>query len=293
MINRKTNTIAPTLFILPMLLLVLIFMVYPIFRGILMSFFEARGLTSDLGTFVGFENYESVMTTDRFWNSLVVTLLYSVSSVALIIVISLSLALLLNSDFPGRTAARVVITIPWAVSEVACVMVWVFMFDSNYGVLNFFLSKLGLIDSYNSWLNNVSTALPSIVVMTVWKISPFSIIIFLTSLQSVPKELYEVARIDGARPFRVLRSITIPLIKPTIMLLILINIIWSFKRFTIIWLTTQGGPSGHTESLVILIYKYVFQMFNTGYGATVGVLGLVVILFVTVLYFRVQRSDDM
>ena len=258
-----------------------------------MSFFEARGLTSDLGTFVGFENYESVMTTDRFWNSLVVTLLYSVSSVALIIVISLSLALLLNSDFPGRTAARVVITIPWAVSEVACVMVWVFMFDSNYGVLNFFLSKLGLIDSYNSWLNNVSTALPSIVVMTVWKISPFSIIIFLTSLQSVPKELYEVARIDGARPFRVLRSITIPLIKPTIMLLILINIIWSFKRFTIIWLTTQGGPSGHTESLVILIYKYVFQMFNTGYGATVGVLGLVVILFVTVLYFRVQRSDDM
>ena len=152
MSNRKIN-ITPTLFILPMLLLVLVFMIYPIFRGVLMSFFEARGLSSELGTFVGLENYESVLTTERFWNSLVVTILYSLFSVTLIIVVSLSIALLLNTNFPGRTAARVVMTIPWAVSEVACVMVWVFMFDSNYGVFNFFLSKLGFIDSYNSWLN--------------------------------------------------------------------------------------------------------------------------------------------
>lgn len=282
----------PYYFLLPMLVIIIPLVLYPIVSGAYMSLFDMKGLATEFTNFVGLGNYQMLFSSKRFLNSLTTTLLYTVYSVVGTMLMALVSATLLNGRFRGRTIARVAMTAPWAVPEVACVMIWVFMLDPNYGVVNNIFSALGITSSYIRWLNDVSTAFGSVIMITIWKISPFSTIIILTALQTVPKELYEVANIDGANAYLSYTKITLPMIKPTLMLLFLLNTIWSFKRFTIIWLSTQGGPAGTTENLVILVYKFIFKMFKPGQAAAVGVMGLGLTLIITIIYFFIQKKQE-
>ena len=286
------HKLVPYYFLIPLLAIVAPLLIYPIFRGIVMSFFDLKGLSPELKNFTGFGNYQYIFSNPRFLNSAITTVAYTIYCVVFTLLVGLFSATLLNARFPGRTAARVAMTLPWAIPEVACVMIWVFMFDPNFGVFNNILMNLGVINHYGKWLNDVNTAFPSVIATTIWKIFPFSTIVILTALQTVPTELYEVAKIDGANALSVYTRITLPLIRPTLMLLMLLNTIWSFKRFTIIWLSTQGGPSGTTENLVILMYKYIFQMFKPGLAAAVGVMGLLLTMVITVVYFVIQKKQE-
>lgn len=288
-INQK---LVPYYFILPLLAIIIPLLVYPIFRGTIMSLFDLKGLSPELTNFIGLDNFKYIFSSKRFINSVTTTIGYTICCVLGTMIVGLGSAMLLNVKFPGRTVARVAMTLPWAVPEVACVMIWVFMLDPNFGVINYIFSSLGLTNTYLKWLNDISLAFPSVISMTIWKIFPFSTIVILTALQTVPKDLYEVAKIDGANAVTVFTKITLPLIKPTLMLLMLLNTIWSFKRFTIIWLSTQGGPAGTTENLVILIYKFIFQMFKPGLAAAVGVMGLLLTLVITWIYFMIQKKQE-
>lgn len=281
----------PYLYMIPLLTIILPLLIYPIFRSVIMSLFDLRGLEPELTNYAGLSNYQQIFSSARFLNSLKTTILYTLFCVTGTILVGLGTAMLLNSKFRGRTIARVSMTIPWAVPEVAVVMIWVFMLDPNYGVINFVFSKLGIVSDYVRWFNGVDTAFYILIVMTIWKIFPFSTIVILTALKTVPEELYEVARIDGAGVIAVFRKITLPLIRPTLMLIILLNTIWSFKRFTLTWLSTQGGPAGTTETLVVLVYKYTFQMYKPGVAAAVGVMGLILTLLISSAYFFIQKRQ--
>lgn len=264
--------------------------IYPILRGMLISFFSPPGLTLSLGKFVGLDNYARLLQGASFWISLKTTIIYTICCLIGAVGMGLITALLLNRKFKGRGFARILITVPWAIPEVAAVMIWVFMLDPSYGVVNFLLSKMGIISEYVRWLNQLNTALWTVLFVTIWKIFPFSSIVLLTALQSVPEDLYEAAQIDSANSFQTFWHITIPCIRPTLMLLSLLITIWSFKRFSIIWLMTQGGPMRRTETLVVMVYRTAFKFFDTGYAAAIGVMGLVLSLVITAVYFWAQKK---
>jgi len=279
----------PYLLILPGLILILVVLVYPIIQGVATSFFRPKGLLPGAGPFVGLDNYLRLLTDEEFWNALWVTLIYVFWCLVGALSIGLGTALLLNQRFKGRGLARVIMTLPWAVPEVAAALIWIWMLNPDVGIVNLLATRLGLITQHIRWLNQVEWALPTVLVITIWKIFPFSSVVLLTALQSVSDELYEAAAIDGANKFQSFLNITIPGIRPTLLLLALLVTIWSIKRFALIWITTQGGPVGKTETLVIMVYRAAFKFFDLGYAAAIGVVGLCLSILVTVLFFWFQK----
>jgi multiple sugar transport system permease protein len=195
----------------------------------------------------------------------------------------------MNRRFFGRAAARTAITLPYAFPEVAAVLVWAWMFSQQFGVLNVFARWLLPISDNLPWLTNPNLAMFSVLLVTLWKIFPFYSLVVLTALQTVEVELYEAARMDGAGPIASFRHVTLPGIAPTLSIMTLLVTVFSFRRFTTIWLLTGGGPAGSTQTLVIDVYQTAFRFFELSYGATLGVAGLVVTLLVTVAYFALQR----
>lgn len=278
----------PYALILPGLVLILVILIYPILQGVATSFFRPKGLLPGLGPFVGFDNYSRFLTDREFWNAFRVTLVYVFWCLVGTLSVGLGTALLLNRQFKGRGLARVLMTAPWAVPEVAAALIWIWMLNPDVGIVNLLATKMGLISQNIRWLNQIQWALPTVLVITIWKIFPFSSIVLLTALQSVSDELYEAAAIDGANKFQSFLNVTIPGIRPTLLLLALLVTIWSIKRFALIWITTQGGPVGSTETLVILVYRAAFKFFDLGYAAAIGVVGLSLSLLVTIVFFWLQ-----
>lgn len=288
--SRRRAERLPYALVLPALALILVFLILPILLGVGTSLFRPKGLLPGLGTFVGLDNYARLVGDKAFWNSLWVTLVYTAVCLLGTLSVGLGTALLLNGRFEGRVLARVIMTAPWAIPEVAAILIWVWMLNPNYGVVNSIASQLGLISQNIRWLNQVQWALPTVLVITIWKIFPFSTIVLLTALQGVPEELYEVAAIDGAGRLQSFVNVTLPGIRPTLSLLALLVSIWSLKRFSVIWLTTQGGPVGRTETLVILVYRAAFKFFDVGYAAAIGTVGLVLSMVITLLFFWAQKQ---
>jgi multiple sugar transport system permease protein len=186
---------------------------------------------------------------------------------------------------------RGLVIIPWAAPVIPVALVSTWILDNQYGVLNWTLSKLGLIDSNVAWLNDESTALPTILVITIWRIFPFSAIVLLAALQAVPDELYEAARVDGASPLNRFKNVTLPVIRPTVGILCLFVTIWSIRRFDLIWVLTEGGPLRSTTTLVIDLYHTAFRTSELGMGSAIGVVGLVISTLVTIVYFIVQTRS--
>ena len=206
-----------------------------------------------------------------------------------ILVVSTGMALLVNRPFKGRTLARGLITLPWAFPEVAAVLLWLWMFNQQYGILGQLVLSLRLTSGTAPWLTDPSWAMLSLILMTVWKIFPFYTLVILTALQTIQQELYEAARIDGANPVQSFFHITLPGIMPVFSVLTLLVTIWSLQRFTSIWLLTGGGPANATETLSIKVYNAAFRFHDLGYGSTIGVVGLVLSLGVAALYFTTER----
>lgn len=282
----------PYLFVSPVLLYLLVFQVYPVFREIQISFTDASLLKPLAGDWVGFDNYIDILTSDRFYQMLRVTLIYAVGSVAGTIVVALLAALFMNRPFIGIGVIRALITIPWAAPDVAIVLIFVWMFNNQYGVINYFLSQVGLIQSYQRWLDNPANAMPVVLFITIWKIFPFSALVLLAALQSIPEELFEAARVDGADQLNVFKNVMLPWISPTLAIVTLLVTIWSLRRFSIVWLLTQGGPVLATNTLVIDVYRESFKSLHLGYGAAIGVIGLAISLIATGIYFFLTQRQE-
>jgi multiple sugar transport system permease protein len=266
-----------------------VLILYPIAQGLVTSLTRTELLSAAPPVWVGGANYRRMLGDPAFWGALWTTVVYTVLVVSATVVTSVATALLLNARFFGRGGARAVVTLPYAFPEVAAVLVWTWMFSQQFGVLNVFARWVLPVTENLPWLTDPRLAMGSLLLVTLWKIFPFYSLVVLTALQTVAAELYEAARIDGAGLVGCFRHVTLPGIAPTLALMTLLATIFSFRRFTTIFLLTGGGPAGATRTLVISVYDHAFRFFDLSYGMTLGVAGLVVTLLIALAYFAAQR----
>jgi multiple sugar transport system permease protein len=281
----------PYWFIAPVSLYLFLFQGVPLLQELYLSFTSTSLLSPREHVFVGFDNYRDLFYASDFANTLVVTAIYTAACVVLAIGFGLAAALLLDSPFSGRAVARALVTIPWAAPPVAVALIFSWMFNAQYGVFNFAQRVLG-IQAFENWLDSPQHALPAILITTIWQIFPFASVVILAALQGVSIDLREAAIIDGAGRIQVFRAVIWPTIRPTVMLLALFITIWSLRRFDLIWLMTQGGPIGATDTLVIELYRRAFVYRDLGLAAAVGMVGLAIALIVTLIYFRVSQRAE-
>ena len=282
---RKKIDIWPYLLIAPALIIILAMVFVPAFNAILMSFqsYDLRR-PSEIG-FVGLSNYGEVLQDSLFWESLLRTVIWVVFGVGFQFVFGFALALLLNKKFKGRGIARSVSLIPWVTPGVLIGLMWRWIYDGSYGVLNDILLKLGLIQDKIPFLAQESTALPSVIVTIIWQGVPFFALMLLAGLQGVPGELYEAADIDGANAFQKLFKVTIPSLKNTIFVTTLLRIIWVSNSVDVIFNMTGGGPAYSTQTLSVYIFNKATSL-NLGYSSTMSILLTLLLLLVAVPYLK-------
>lgn len=274
---------APYLFILPLVLYLVLFQGIPLLKELMLSFTDASLLSPNSASFVGWENYRTLLEDSSIHEVFYITAIYTVSCVVLSISLGLGAALLLDKAFRGRGLVRALVTIPWAAPPVAVALIFIWIYNGQYGIFTHLLQWLGL-GGDRSWLDAPGLALPAILITTIWQIFPFSSVVLLAALQGVPEELREAAIIDRADRLNQFRAVVWPVIRPTVALLTLFITIWSLRRFDLIWLMTQGGPTGATNTLVIELYRNAFVNFDLGSAAALGMIGVGIALVITLAY---------
>lgn len=288
--RRRPGELLGYAFIAPAVLYLAVFLLVPLAQGIAMSFTDAKLINPTGGSSVGFDNYAQTLGADRFWNSLLATVIYTAATVAGTLALGTAAAVLVNRAFRGRGLVRAIMTFPYAMPTVAVALVFAWMYNRSNGVFNRGLGVLGIGET--GWLTDPDWGMASVVAATVWKVFPFVMLIVLAALQSVSAELYEAARIDGADALSTFRSIVLPHLAPTLRIVALLMTIWSIRRFEIIFLLTGGGPVETTNSLVINVYRTAFSDQELGLAAAVGALGLVLSLAVTCVFLAVERREN-
>lgn len=256
-------------FLLPAALTLGLLVVYPLLYGAYVSLFNTNLVNR--WDFVGFSNYLSVFTQSGFARSIWLTLQFTVGTVAGHLIIGLALALLLNLDLPGRAAFRAILIVPWLFPEVVVAMLWKWMFNPLYGIINHTLISIGVLAQPVTWLGDPSLAMPAVVVATIWKGYPLVMIMLLAGLQSIPNEQFESAQIDGANPLQVFRYVTLPNLRSVLMVALILDTVWWFKHFAMVWVMTQGGPVDATNVVSIDIYKTAFSSFSFGPAAAMAI----------------------
>lgn len=291
--NEKTKyslieTIWGWLFLLPTVVGLMILNIIPIFQTIYQSFFKT-GAFGKGNVFVGLDNYQKMFADKAVWQALFNTFKYTIVEVPLSIVIALILAVLLNRNIRGRTIYRTIYFLPMVAAPAAVAMVWRWLYNSEFGLLNHLLNSMGL-KSVN-WISNPNITFISIAIVGVWSVIGYNMVLFLAGLQEIPKDYYEAAEIDGANSIRQFFSITIPLISPTMFFVSVTRIIGAMQVFDSIYMMLDiSNPAfSKTQSLVYLFYKYSFIESNRGYGSTIVMLLLAVILIITVIQLRLQK----
>lgn len=282
----------PYALVAPAAIYLLLFQGVPLLQEVRLSVSDTPLLNPGRFEFVGFDNFAKILGEPGFLNSLWITTVYVVSCVIGIIAIGLGAALLMNRDFKGRGLVRSLVIIPWAAPAVAIALIFVWMLNAQYGIVNRALDPVGLAPAGGVWLDNPSLALPTILTITIWQLFPFTAVVILAALQAVPQELREAATIDGAGRWMQFRTVVWPVISPTVALMALLVTIWSIRRFELIWLMTQGGPIGATNTLVIDLYRRGFIANQLGESAAVGIIGLTISLLITIVFFVVSNRAD-
>ncbi len=278
-------------FIAPALIAIAVFFAIPMVSALVLSLtdFDIYAL-ADLRNlrFVGFENYERLLTNPLFWGAMRNTGLFALIGVPLSIAASLAAAVILNARVvKWRPIWRVMFFAPYVTTLVATAVLWNYLLHTRYGVINWAITSLGLpaVD----WLGNPSTSIPAILIFVVWKIFGYNMLIFLAVLQTVPDDLYEAARIDGAGPWKSFRHVTLPAIAPTLLLVSIISIAGFFQLFAEPYVMTQGGPAQSTVTVLYFMYEEGFKWWNLGSASAVAFILFVCILAVTLLQLAVAR----
>lgn len=280
----------PYLLVGPIILFELALIVYPILQGILGSFQNIQLASNRPVEWVGLANYARLFSDPEFWKIVQVTLIFTGLVIVVAIGAGLMTALLFNRPFRGRAAARSLMMLPWAFPEVPVAMIFIWILSPQFGVVNLLVRWIPGVDQNPQWLQVPALALGSMVLITAWKAFPFYSLVILAALQSVPHEIYEAAKVDGAGSWQLFRHITIPSISTTLELLAVLASIFSFKQFTIIYLMTGGGPSGWTETIVIRIYNTAFRFYDYSYAAALGVAGFVISLLIVMVFIVLQAQ---
>jgi multiple sugar transport system permease protein len=260
---------------------------YPLVSGILLSFERADFVGSRLvvQSFT-LQNYARALSSSDFVATLGRSLTYVVAVSVAAFGVGLLTALLVNERFRGRAAVRTIIVLPWAIPLVVATNIFWWLLDPSYGLVNYLLQKLGLTAEPVQWLTSSTPAFVAVCLVTAWKGYPFFTIMLLAGLQAIPRELYEAANVDGAGRYRRFWYITLPALRSVAAIAVLLNALWVFREFTVIWVLTGGGPVRATETLAIATYRAAFQDFQFAYAAALGVVTLLVSLIGSIIAVR-------
>jgi multiple sugar transport system permease protein len=279
---------AGALFLLPALLALAMVALYPILSLFWLSM-RQRILPFGINTFIGLDHYAVLFQTPRFWNSLGVTAYFAVLSVTIEVALGLGIALLLTESFYGVALARAFILLPWAIPTVVTAKLWDWMYHPDLGVLNFLIAQAGF--SPINWLASPATAIHAAIIADIWKMTPFAVILILAGLAIVPHDLYRAASLDGASRWQAFRHITLPLVRPMLLVVVLFRLIDALRVFDLPYVLSGGGPADATETLSIYAYKMLFQTFQFGYGSAIGVVMFLLVALVSLCQLLLGRTD--
>ena len=282
-------------FMLPATLFLVLFIAYPIAFNFRISFQDLKAINLLRGDapWVGWQNYRAIFSTPLYFQAVRQTLLFTLFSVVFQLGIGLALAVFYNRPFPGSRAMRGLYLIAWTIPVVVVGIVFRWLFDGQVGVINWLLETLGLIEQNIYWLADLNFALPAVIVINIWLGIPFNMALLLAGLQGIPEELYEAAEIDGASGWAKFRSVTLPLLRPALVATLLLGLIYTFKVFDVIWVTTQGGPFNATQVISTLAFQQIFNQFLFGTGAAILNTLFAALFVVSLLYLWNLRYEEL
>ena len=280
------------LFVVPFLVTAVVFMGYPIAQAIRMAFYAINPLRPGQDTFIGLENFYYIFNDPLFWDSFAQATIWTLSSIFFQTVIGVALALLLHVPLRGISVFRGLLLFPYIVPTVVIALIWRWMFSPEIGIVNQSLASLGIIDENIYWLSTPSIAMASTIMLNVWKYTPFVIICVLAKLQTIPLELYDAAKVDGAGAWQRFVDITLPQLKEVLIVVVVFRTIWTFNKFEEIYLLTKGGPGTSTFNLAIYSFEQSIANLRMGVGAATAVVMMVFLFLGTVLYLRVFKFAE-
>jgi len=289
--QRLVRKVEPAFYIAPAFIVLIIILLFPLGYALWLSFHQWMLRTFKQGVpFIGFDNYAALFSNPDFINSIRITLTFVVLAIAFEFVLGMGLALLLNQDIKGKGIFRALIFIPMMCTNVVIGLMWRLLLNYQYGLVNYYLGQIGFPPV--EWLSSPKVAMASVVLVDVWNTTSFIALMLLAGLQSLPDEPYEAARIDGATSFQSFIYLTLPLLKPIILVALLWRFIDTFRIFDVIYLLTAGGPARVTETVSIYVYRYGFQSFNLGVASASSFIMLAIMLVVAgVLARSIGRQE--
>ncbi|RWK36167.1 MAG: sugar ABC transporter permease, partial [Mesorhizobium sp.] len=290
------------LFLAPMLLVLAAVAGWPLLRTFYYSFTDASLADLDARQWVGFDNYFSMLSMPSgrvlydglladpvWWRAVWNTLLFAVVSVSCETVLGMIVALVLNADFRGRGFVRAAILIPWAIPTIVSAKMWQWMLNDQFGIINAVLLNLGLIDAKIAWTASTDTAMIAVLIVDIWKTTPFMALLFLAALQMLPRDVIEVARLDGANPWQIFWKVTLPLIRPAVMVAVIFRALDALRIFDLIYVLTPNNV--HTKSMSVFVRENLFEFDKFAYGSAASTLLFLIVALLTISYIRIGRIE--
>lgn len=275
----------------PALILVFGIVIFPLAVNLIYSLQNMELISAQRGQFVGLANYIKVLSSPEFWDALGKTLYFTVVSLTIETILGLLIALLLNEKFFGVAFLRTIIILPWAIPEIVTGTMWKWIYNPQYGLLNAILTKLHLIPAYQSWLSDPFLAMNMVVIADAWKMTPLAVLFLLAALQMINKSGYEAAMVDGAGVFKRFFVLTLPHLRPTLLVIIVMRTMEKFKAFGVFYAITRGGPANGTMVLTYTAFNKAFSNLQYSIAATYAYLIAIIIGILTVFYVKTLRND--
>ena len=285
------HPIFPYILIFPSLIVIFGVFLYPMIYSAFMSLNEID-LASDTWLFSGIVYYIDIFKDKYFVSSVGRTIIFTVITVAWEIVIGTLIAVLLNQKFKGRGFVRGIMILPWALPTVVNAIMWKWIFNANYGVLNALLENVGIIDGYQIWLGGEISAFICVIIANIWKETPYVVLLTIAALSGIDDTLYEAAKVDGCGGIKAFFYITLPSIKPTVLILTVTKTIWAFQTFDLVYIMTAGGPGKSTELLTYYIYRNTFKFLDFGSGAAMSYVLMLVTFILSYLYIKALSKNN-
>lgn len=280
-------------FLIPTLVVVLGVAFYPLAQTVYATFFDAKLGSAKAWEYIGLENYSRLLTNGNWWDAVWATVKFTVASVGFELVLGLGIALVVNSKFPGRGLMRTAMLVPWAIPTAISSQMWKWMYNDVFGVINdLFTRVIPILPEKIAWIARADTALWSLVAVDVWKTTPFMALLLLAGLQLIPADIYEAASVDGATGWRQFTTITLPMLRSSIVVALIFRTLDALRVFDLVWIMTGGGFG--TETMATINQRNLIQFQKLGYGSTISVaiflvIGIFVIFYVTTIF---QRAED-
>lgn len=289
--DRGSAALFGYLFVAPLILWLVITIALPLVYSVFLSFTDI-GVVGTEGAFIGLDNYRRIVAEPEFRAAFVRSLVWAFGGGLVQIVLAFAAALTLNQAFRGQRFARTWIILSWIVPTIVIAIMWRWMLNATFGIVNYLITHLGLSAVPIDFLGTPQWAMPTLVLINAWRWFPFLALLILAGLQTIPEEYYQAAQIDGAGPVKRFSSITLPLLQPVLYVTGLIGTLWAFNIFDLIWLMTQGGPVDATETLPVLIYDRAFNGFALGEASTISVLLALFLLIYSVVFIRFVPAGE-